>query len=280
MSGSDSDLQISVLMPAYNAERYIALAIESILNQTFKDFEFIIVDDGSTDNTPSIIQDFAKKDKRIVPVRHKENLEICRALNTGIELARGKYIARMDADDWSYPNRLEKQYKFMEKHPEVGISGGSMEIINKNGKQIGIRRYNLTDVEIRKKIFRYSPFSHPLIIIRKNILDKTGFYNPNLVYAEDYDLYFRIGKFAKFDNLDNILLKYRMLKENSTSKRLREMELKTLAIRKKAVREYGYKMSLVDKIYLILQYSSILIIPPKIKIWLFNFLRNNEIIRL
>ena len=267
--------KISVLMPVYNTEKYIAEAIESILSQTFKDFEFIIVDDCSTDKTLEIIQKYAKIDNRIIALRNEKNLKICKALNKGIEIAKGKYIARMDADDWSYSDRLEKQFKFMEENSEIGISGGTMKVCDEKLKVLNQRRYNLSDKEIRKKLFRYSPFSHPLVIIRKNILDKAGFYNPDLVYAEDYDLYFRIGKFSKFGNLKDVILKYRMLENNSTSEKLKEMELKTLEIRKKAVKEYGYKMGLIDKLYSIGQYLSIFIIPSKMKIWMFNKLRNN-----
>ena len=270
-----SNPKISVLMPAYNAEKYIAEAIESILNQTFKDFEFIIIDDCSTDGTYSIIQRYAKRDDRMIVLKNEKNLKICETLNKGIEIAKGKYIARMDADDWSYPDRLEKQFKFMEENPEIGISGGTMEVCDEKMKVLNQRKYNLSDEEIRKKIFRYSPFSHPLVIIKKDILDKASFYDHDLVYAEDYDLYFRIGNFSKFGNLKDVILKYRMLENNSTSEKLKEMELKTLKIRKKAVKEYGYRMSLIDKIYWVLQYLSIFIFPPKIKIWLFNKLRNN-----
>ena len=263
-------------MPAYNAEKYISEAIKSILNQTFKDFEFIIIDDGSTDRTWEIIQKYAKKDKRIIALKNERNSKICKTLNRGIKIAKGKYIARMDADDWSYPDRLRKQYKFMEKNTEIAISGGTIEVCDEEMKVLNRRKYNLNDGEIRKKLFRYSPFCHPLVIIRKNILDKTGFYDSNLVYAEDYDLYFRIGIFSKFGNLKDIILKYRMLEDNSTSKYLKEMELKTLAIREKAVKKYGYKMTVLDKIYWMVQYLSIFIIPFKMKIWLFNLVRNSR----
>src|SRR5438270_280343 len=111
--------KISVIMPAYNAQKYISQAIESILNQTFKDFELIIIDDASQDNTAKIIGDFARKDNRIIYLRNKENLKLSKALNLGIKKAQGKYIARMDADDISLPDRLDKQFSFMEKHQEI-----------------------------------------------------------------------------------------------------------------------------------------------------------------
>lgn len=274
MSGFDSNPPISVLMPAYNAERYIALAIESMLAQTFKDFEFVIVDDGSTDNTWSIIQEFAKRDNRVVPVKHKKNLKICEALNTGIGRARGKYIARMDADDWSYPDRLEKQYKFMEENPEIVISGGSIEICDINLKTLNKRGYNLTDRAIRKKLFRYSPFCHPATIFRTAAVREAGGYAGQLYDAEDYELYFKLGLHGNFGNLPDTLLKLRTRAGSVSQSRAPRQERLTLYIRLKAATEYGYKMNLTDKFYLTGQYSSMFIIPPKIKFWLFSKIRS------
>lgn len=271
----DSNLPISVVMPAYNAEKYIAAAIESMLGQTFKDFEFVIVDDSSTDNTWSIIQKFAKKDKRIVPVRNKENLKIARTLNTGIKLARGKYIARMDADDWSYPDRLVKQHHFMEEHPEVGIMGGTMVIVNEAGKVIGERRYYTQDKEIRRNIFKFSPFCHPVVMIRRAVLEKSRLYDPGYKSSEDYDLYFRIGLHAKFANLEDKLIRYRVLPDSLTTGRLERVELTTIEIRKKFFDSEAYQAKKIDRIYNFLHLVSVRvpIIPPKQKIWLFSFIR-------
>jgi len=275
MSGFDSNPPISVLMPAYNAEKYIAVAIESILGQTFKDFEFVIVDDDSTDNTWAIIQRFAEKDKRVVPIRNKGNLKIAKTLNTGIKLARGKYVARMDADDWSYPDRLEKQHHFMEEHPEVGIMGGTMVIVNEVGKVTGERRYYARDKEIRKSIFKFSPFCHPAVMIRKSVLEKSGLYDPRYKSSEDYDLYFRIGLHAKFANLEDRLIRYRVLPGSLTTGKLKRVELTTIEVRKKFFNSDAYHARKMDKVYNFLHLVSVRvpIIPPKQKIWLFSFIR-------
>jgi len=260
-------------MPVYNAEVYLQEAIESILNQTFKDFEFIIIDGYSTDNSYEIIKKYAKIDGRIVAIRTDENLKLIETLNMAIRIAKGKYIARMDADDISLSNRLQKQFDYMENNSEIGISGGTMQIIDTKGKVIGKRKYHLNDEHIRKNIFLYSPFSHPLIIIRKEILDKTGCYDPEYSHAEDYELYFRIGKYAKFGNLEDILLKYRVHKKSVTISKIQKMEAMTLKIRKKYSTGYGYSMTLYDKIYnMIIRMTYF--IPYKIKIWIFNFIRD------
>ena len=267
--------KISVLMPAYNAEKYISEAIESILNQTFSDFELVIIDDCSTDKTWEIIQGYTNKDKRIVTVKNEENLKISHTLNKGFDLAKGKYIARMDADDWSYPDRLQKQFDFMENNPEIGVSGGTMEVCDEELIKKGYRKYNLSDTEIRKKLFRYSPFCHPLVIFKKEILLKNNFYyGPVLANAEDYDLYFKIGSVSKFGNLSDVLIKYRVVGTGTSISKARIQERLTLYIRMKAVFEYGYKMSSVDKMYFVFQFLSMFIIPQKLKIWLFNVLRN------
>lgn len=266
--------KISVIMPNFNCEKYIAEAIESILNQTFTDFEFIIIDDWSTDKSWEIIQEYAKKDERIIALKNEENLKICKTLNKWIEIAKWEYIARMDSDDISAHDRFEKQINFLDQNLDVWIVGWTMEIMDENWKIYSERKYNLTDVEIRKKLFRYSPFCHPVVMIRKSILDKSWKYDEKQVFAEDYDLYFRIWQYSKFANLEDKLIKYRMFENNSTTKKLKDMELKTLLIRKKAVNEYWYKMSFWDNIYWILQYISIYLIPWKFKIILFNLIRN------
>lgn len=265
--------KVSILMPAYNAEKYIAEAIESILNQTFNDFEFIIIDDCSVDQTWQIITTYAGRDKRVVALRNNPRLKLAKTLNVGVGIAMGKYIARMDADDWSYPDRIEKQVHFMDKHPEIGVSGGTMQVCNDQLRVMKARKYHLSDKAIRKNIFYYSPFCHPLIICRADILKVAGIYNESLNDAEDYDLYFRIGNYSKFGNLSDQLIKYRRTNSSVSFKNAVRQEILTLYIRVKAVIEYNYEMTLIQKFYFIFQFISIFIIPAKLKIWLFNVIR-------
>ena len=270
-----NDPKISVLMTVYNSERYLRTAIESVLNQSLKDFELIILDDCSTDSSWSIIEKYASQDERIVAIKNEVNLGGCQNLNKGLKILRGKYMARHDNDDWSYPDRLERQFNYMESHPEVGIVGGAIELIDKNGKTIGKRTYNLSDLEIRKKIFRYSPFAHPLVMVRKSVLDKVGcFYDPSFAPADDYDLWFRIGKESKFANLPDTLLKYRMLPGSITFSSTKKMEMKTIDVRRKYVREGFYRANWFDRLYNFFHQFSIGMFPSKMKISLYNFFRN------
>lgn len=261
-------------MPVYNAEKYLETAIESILNQTFREYEFIIVDDHSSDSSWEIIKTYTKRDKRIVPLRNEQNLRTTRSLNRGLKIAKGKYIARMDADDWSYPYRLQKQFEFMEKNPDMGVSGGAVEICNKDLKVKNVRKYPLSDTQARKIIFRYSPFAHPATIWRKSDIQKVGGYNERIPLSQDLDLYFRIGNICKFANLPDVLLKLRTHNDSSSIVKGKYQEQFTLYIRIKAFLEIGgYKMTFGDKLYNFLQMISMIIISPKIKFWLFNLLR-------
>lgn len=266
--------KISVLMSCYNEEKYIGEAIESILDQTFKDFEIIIIDDCSTDSTRNIIRKYRGKDERIVFFKNDENRGIFWSLNKGLKEARGKYIVKMDADDWSYPNRIELQYKFMEENPDVVVSGGTMEVCDEKLNILNKRNYNLTDRSIRKKIFRYSPFCHPTTIYKTVVARKIGGYDIKLAAAGDYDFYFRLGNNGSFGNVSDVLLKYRTNPGSISLTRARLQEEITLEVRKKAVKKYGYKMTFCDKGYYILQWLSMYVMPQKIKFWLFNKIRS------
>lgn len=263
---------ISVIIPAYNAEKYISEAITSILNQTFRYFELIAIDDCSTDNTFRIIKHFSGQDSRVVAVSNTKNLKLAKTLNLGISMARGKYIARMDADDWSFPDRLEKQFTFLEKHRNVGILGGSMVVCDQSLNPTTQRQYQLTNRSIRKRLFFYSPFSHPTIMIRKSILDKSGNYDPDFNPAEDYELYFRIGQVSKFANLQQVLLKYRVVPHSMTTGGTKKMELMTLNIRKRYFN--AYKATISERIFCLIQYFSVYIIPYSIKSKIFYLTRS------
>lgn len=267
--------EVTVLTPAYNAEKYIAQAIESILEQTFKDFEFIIIDDCSNDNTWEIIQGYAAKDERIIAMRNEKNLGIAGNRNRGVSLSRGNYIVWQDADDISFPRRLEHQYKFLEENKDVGIVGGYLQFFDDNGS-LSIRKYAAYDEALRKKIFRYSPVAQPAAMIRKRSLDEAGKYDLRYPPAEDLDMSFRIGRRYKFANLQEVIVRYRQNNSSATFTQLKTIELNTLSIRKKYSVGAGYVMSAADKLYNLLQFSSVFLIPPRLKISLFNLLRNSK----
>lgn len=270
----NKEISVSVLMPAYNAERYLADSIESILNQTFKNFELIVIDDCSRDNTKEILQKYSKKDKRINAVYNEKNLDIAENRNKALKLAKGRYIAWQDADDISLPNRLMHQKEYLDKNPRVGIVGGYLDFFSDTSEYVSTRKYCEKDSEIRKKIFRYAPVAQPAAMIRMECFKKVGKFNKNVPVAEDLDMNFRIGEYYEFANLQESVIRYRVNYNSSTFKRLREMESHTISIRKKYFENQKYRATLADKIYNYLQWVSIFLIPPKIKISIFNFLRN------
>jgi hypothetical protein len=179
----------------------------------------------------------------------------------------------MDADDWSFPYRFEKQINFLENNSEVGIVGGAIEVVNEDlSNVLFIRKYFENDFHLKKYWFRQSPFAHPCIMFRKEIVEDHT-YNKKLSPTEDYDYYFRVGKKAKFANLEDIIVKYRIYPTQSSSIKAKRQQLLTLYIRLKAFVEYGYIPNTFDVLFSLLQLGSIILLPQKVKFFLFNLVR-------
>jgi len=212
ISGDNLTTTISVLMPAYNASVFIAPAIESILNQTFQDFELIIVDDGSTDNTVDIIKSYIDLDKRIkiIQIGHAG---ICHALNIGIQESKYSWIARMDADDVALPRRLEKQINAAQANPQVVIWGSYVQHISSTGQVLSLQKHGpITEEEycslIREGEIPYVP--HPTMLIRKDVLLKAGGYDPQFTVTQDLDLVSRMSEHGPILVVPEPLLLYRV----------------------------------------------------------------------
>lgn len=199
---------VSVIIPCYNAEGFIEQSIQSIIMQTYKNLEIIVCDDCSTDGTYQILEKLTLEDKRIVLLRNERNLQIVTTLNKMIEIAKGKYIARMDADDLSLSTRIEKQVKFLENNPDYGICGTRAWVIDEKNKIINKSRIPRTNADIQ--IFKNydSPFFHPSVMIRTDIM-KMYFYNLEYQFCEDFELWQRILKRTKGINLSERLFLYR-----------------------------------------------------------------------
>ena len=201
---------ISVIMPVYNAENYVGSAIDSILKQTITDFEFLIFNDGSSDNSRQVIESF--KDPRIKLYDYTVNSGYVAHLNRGIELAAGKYIARMDADDISVPNRFETQVNFLEHHPEVGLCGAwilQFEGADEPGTQV-LYKYPFDHDEICVKLLRHNSFAHPVVMMRRSVLMEHGLrYEPDFMPSEDARLWSIMRRYTRLHNIQKILLHYR-----------------------------------------------------------------------
>lgn len=203
--------KVSILMPVYNASAYLQEAIESIINQTFTDWELIIINDGSTDKSAEICKYF--NDTRIRYFEHKENCKLIATLNEGIDLCKGQYIARMDADDISMPKRLEKQLAFLENNPDYILVGTNAYVIDQHEKIIGKIINPESNNFLQVSLLFTTPFVHPSIMIRTHIL-KQNKYSTQYIHSEDQELWMRIACLGKIANLKSMLFKYRIHNTN------------------------------------------------------------------
>jgi glycosyltransferase involved in cell wall biosynthesis len=197
---------VTVLLPVFNAEHYLPEALDSILSQTYTDFELLIIDDGSNDKSPYILSEYANKDNRLQIHTQPRNIGIVSALNLGIQLARGKYLARMDADDFSLSNRLEKQVAYLENHPEIGVLGTAATVINASGKYLYPMDYPVSHTLLLWALCFFCPIVHSTVIFRLNLLQKHCGYTSEFPLAEDYDLWVRLSKKTQLANLPERLL--------------------------------------------------------------------------
>lgn len=197
---------LSVLMPVYNAAPYIEAAVRSILEQTFIDFELLIFNDGSKDNSSDIIRSI--QDNRIVFTDSVQNLGYVTHLNEGLRRARGKYIARMDADDIALPARFAQQIALLESNHEIGLCGTAYELFGALTSRVNVP---LDDQEIRKYLLTDSPMGHPTVMFRKDLVDKYSlYYDRNFMPAEDFKLWYDFSKITKIENIPEVLLRYRV----------------------------------------------------------------------
>ncbi len=194
--------EVTVLMPVYNASVYLQDAVDSILKQTFKDFELLIINDGSKDDTSSILQSF--NDTRIRLVQHSTNEGLVKTLNEGLKSARGNYIVRMDADSVSLPNRISKQVKFMNANRDVALAGAWFRDINSKTQ---VSKVPGKHEEIKSFLFFNPVFAHSTVIIRKNYFQSHHlYYNADFPHAEDYELSVRVSRMLKLANVPEVLL--------------------------------------------------------------------------
>lgn len=200
--------RITVLMPAYNTEKYIAEAIESVLVQTFTDFEFLIINDGSTDGTEAIIRSYPDPRIRVVS---RENKGLIASLNEGLALARAPLIARFDADDVCLPERLQVQYDFMEAHTDHVLVGSDVIYTDEEGAPIlQLNAGGYTDAEIRARFYEKCPFFHPSVLVRKSVLQAAGGYPKGALLFEDWLLWRRVLEEGKVAVLPQVLVRMRL----------------------------------------------------------------------
>lgn len=200
---------VSVIMSHCNGEAFLTKAVESVLAQTFTDFEFIIIDDGSTDGSPAILKRLAERDARI-KLTLRGNRGLTKTLNDGLKLAKGKYLARMDSDDVCMPDRFAKQVAYLDAHPDVVALGGAYEMIDDAGRVFHRMEYADDDAALQESSLSGRPaLCHPLVMMRGNAVDKVGGYDEAFPVAQDNDLWLRLGEVGKLGCLPDVILQYR-----------------------------------------------------------------------
>jgi len=220
--------KVSVIMSVYNEEQFLKESVDSILNQTFKNFEFIIIDDGSTDRTPEILKHY--KDKRL-KIINQENMGLTKSLNKGVKLAHGEYIARMDADDISELSRIEKQVEALEIAKDVAVVASWYSIIDEEGNEIIKEKIPCRMKELSRMFQKSNPFCHGSVMMRRDILKKVGLYREKFRYAQDYDLWLRmLAKGYQFYVIPEFLYRLRISRK-AISKRHDQRLCRTIIIR-------------------------------------------------
>ena len=216
-------MTVAVLLPVYNAGKFLRECLDSILAQTFADFELIVCDDASTDDSAAILAEYAARDPRVKVLRNEKNLGIARTRNRLLEAVSPecKYIAIMDSDDVCFPDRLERQLAFLEAHPEVGGVGSALEIIDENSQTTGFREYPTSPDEIRKVMPINNVIAQPTMMLRRAVVLDIGFYDPECVCCSDYEYWLRVLEKYDFANLPEPVLCYRM-----SSTQLKQSKLK------------------------------------------------------
>lgn len=252
---------VSVVLSVYNGEKTLSKCLQSVLDQTYQDFEIILVNDNSTDNTRYIIQQY-KDNNKIITVHNNKNLGLTKSLNIGIQRAQGIFMARIDADDWWDKHKLHRQVIYLENHPNIGIVGTNCVSINtKTKKRFKIKKPE-TNSQIRNTLYKESPFVHSSVLVRAQLLKEHGLYDEEYRFAQDYELWNRLLLYTKGYNIQDDLC-FRLVYNDSISyNKWKEQQVCIIKI----MRRYYpiYKYSLLNYFH-ILKRISLLLLPHKAK---------------
>ena len=229
--------RVSVVMAVYNAEPWLTKAVESVLGQTFADFELVVIDDGSVDATPEILGRL--RDPRLRVVRQRQSGQTP-ALNHGLRLSRGALIARMDGDDVALPDRLARQVAFLDAHPDIGLLGTACREISATGAVLRTITPPADDAGIRRRLIRENPFTHSAVMFRRTVLEASGRYDERFVVAQDYDLWLRMSRLTRLANLPEPLVLRRLAPGQLSSARENTRLRDEVAARLKALRSGTY----------------------------------------
>lgn len=267
---------ISILLPVYNAGQYLRVCLNSILAQTYSNWELIAINDASTDDSLDILRHYADIDPRIRIYSNPKNRGIATSLNRAISLARGQYLARIDADDIMYPHRLTRQLHYLRTHPNTVIVGGQCTTIDNQGHLTGLKSFPTQHDNIYQLAFLRSPVQHPAIMINRTLVPtRFTWYHTSCVPAEDLDLYFRLFEYGRFANLSSRVIKYRQHSNSLSLKNPRRTFTFAQKIRFHALR-HGYRPSLITILLHVCQIILITLLPSSLIFPLYAFLRGTS----
>lgn len=267
----DDTVLVSVVVTIYNKAPYLKRCFQSILQQNFKQFEIIAIDDCSTDNSLQIARELASQDKRIKLYVNNKNSGPSAAANKAIGFAKGRYLARMDADDIMSPDRLEKQIEFLTKNSEYIAVGGQVKIVDKHERFIRVKNTPITNEAIKRSLFLFNPIQHGTMTIdRKKLPEDFQWYPKDINNAEDYDLLIRLTQHGKVHNLKEILLEYRYSESSLSRQNLKQSFLAMYHVRQRAVQLYGFQPGLIPRLLSQMQWLACTIFPDKVIDLLFN----------
>jgi len=264
---------VSIILPTYNwRKEWFSTAVDSVLNQTFKDFELIIINDCSTNDIEKTILEYKGKDSRIVYVKNEKNLRLTRTLNKWLKLAKWKYIAREDDDDiWIDEKKIEKQVEFLEEHDDYWLVWTNCIIMNQDWKELYKFDRPRTDKEIRENIIAWNWIVHSSIVMRKSYLDQVWWeYDINWDYTEDYELWLRLMQICKFYNITDSYIKYRVNEKSITLSHYRAMKWNNFRLMIKYAKYYPKKYLLKWLVFRLWE----LIIPEKWTKYILKKFRN------
>ncbi|TES83524.1 MAG: glycosyltransferase [Hadesarchaea archaeon] len=249
---------LSVIMSVFNGEKYVKETVESILNQSFRDFEFIIVNDGSTDGTPRILRNF---DDDRIKIIDQENQGPAKARNRAIRVSKGKYIGIIDCGDVAFKKKMEIQINFLERNKEIYGVGAWANIVDEDGKIVGVMEQSTEFKDIKKTILKSNTFIHSSMVFRRKLFDKIGLYDESFKFAHDYDLVIRAVRKFKIVNIPQVLLNYRISEESISFQKRKQQSYYALKIRARAL---GHGYPTWQCIYLIRPFFSFLV-PADLK---------------
>ena len=266
--------RVSVVLSSKNGAAYIERAIESVLSQSFTDFEFIIINDGSTDNTLSLIKEFADKDRRVVCLDNGRNIGIQKSVNGGLRIAKGEYIARIDDDDfWIDSEKLAKQIDFLDRNKDYVVVGTGVVMFNEEGKELFRFAEKENDSELRKRILKKDPFTNSSVLIRKSAILKVGLYREDrdALHVEDYDMFLMLGRIGKFKTLQEYMTGFTMRKGGISGSNKLSQFRKGLSLLKRYRRDYpGGTTAFICVLIKIIGYFGYRIIPESLKMKAFS----------